>query len=205
LTGATVELQPLGRKLVTDANGLYTFRDLPPGDYTVVASHDRQEHLVVVTVPVGPAFMKDIDVAVVPRGDVIAENRAFQNRTLRARAIAIDARSERTVSAEPRDSKPASPLAGSFTIQVAASANLRHARAMVSELRGGGHAAYLVGALPGDGARHHVRVGHYATLSEADRAAGSLERALGWRLRVTTDVAPHSSTSLIVHGTAVSP
>ena len=204
LTGARVELQPLGRKSVTDTNGLYTFRDLPAGDYTVVASHDKQEHLVVVTVPVGPAFMKDIDVAVVPRGDLIAESSAGQDRTARARAIAIDARRERAVSAEPQGSKPALTVAGSFTIQVAASANLRHARAMVSELRGRGHAAYLVEALSGGGARHQVRVGHYPTLSEADGAASNLERALGWRLRVTTDVPPHSSTSLSVQGTPVS-
>ena len=43
LGGAVVELQPLQRKAVTDANGQYAFRDLPPGVYTVVARRDGRE------------------------------------------------------------------------------------------------------------------------------------------------------------------
>ena len=105
------------------------------------------------------------------------------------------------MSAEPRDSKPAVTIAAAFTIQVAASANLRHARAMVSELRDGGHAAYLVEA-SGTDTRHQVRIGHYPTLAEADRAASTLERTLGWRLHVMTEPPSHSSTSLVVQGTA---
>ena len=84
LPGATLELRPLGRKLVTDANGLYAFRDLPPGEYTVVASHGKEEHIVAVTVPAGPAFLKEIDLAVVPRGELVAESRAQRDRSARA-------------------------------------------------------------------------------------------------------------------------
>jgi cell division septation protein DedD len=194
LSGATVELQPLGRKLVTDANGHYTFRDLPPGDYTVVASYDKQEHVAAVTLPAGPAFMKGIDVAIVPGGKTVPASSPREERAERARAVSIVARKERAVSTEPRDSKPAA-VSGFFTIQVAASANLRHARAMVSELQDGGHAAYLVEASDEGSARHEVRVGHYRTLAEADKSAGNLEKTLGWRLRVMMDAAGQSSTN----------
>jgi len=80
---------------------------------------------------------------------------------------------------------PASPGAA-FTIQVAASANARHARAMVDELKRAGHEAYLVEQAALKGGPYQVRVGRYSTLSEANRSASGLEKTLGWRLSITT-------------------
>jgi cell division septation protein DedD len=96
-------------------------------------------------------------------------------------------RSERTAAVEPRQAK-SSTGATAFTIQIASSTNERHARAMVNELKDAGHAAYLVEPPAAHGGAYQVRVGRYLTLAEADRWARSLERSLGWRLRVTTAV-----------------
>ena len=58
---------------------------------------------------------------------------------------------------------------------------------MVDELKRAGHAAYLVeGTLSGTQGPYKVRVGRYSTLSEANRSALSLEKAIGWRLSITT-------------------
>src|SRR5687768_18102178 len=50
----------------SDLNGQYAFRNLPPGQYTIVATHDGREHSAAVTVPDGPALVNDIDLAVLP-------------------------------------------------------------------------------------------------------------------------------------------
>jgi cell division septation protein DedD len=186
LGGATVELQPLRRQSVTDANGQYAFRDLPPGEYTIVANHNGRDHVVTVSVPEGPALVKGVDVAVVPASDVVPAG------SLRARASDRPAASAQARKARDESGEDgAATAAGSFTIQVAESASARHARAMVTELKEAGHAAYLVEAERlGSGAPYHVRVGNYPTLAEAARSARTLEKALGWRLSVTA-VPPH--------------
>jgi hypothetical protein len=71
-----------------------------------------------------------------------------------------------------------------FTIEVAESANVRFARAMVEELKGAGHPAYVAGAAGGNAA-YRVRVGRFSSRAEADRSARTLEKALGWRLSVS--------------------
>jgi hypothetical protein len=164
LSGATVELQPLRRQSVTDANGQYAFRNLPPGEYTIVAKHNGRDHIVAVSVPEGPAIVKDIDVAVLPPSNVVT----------------VDARRSRDREAQ------AEGTADAFTIQVAESTSVRHARAMVNELKEAGHAAYLVESARSDaGAPYQVRVGNYSSLDEATRSARTLEKSLGWRLSVT--------------------
>jgi cell division septation protein DedD len=193
LAGTSVELRPLKRRAVSDANGVYTFRDLPPGAYTIVAVHHGREYVASVNVPNGPAIVKDMDVAVLPD--------AVMPRPSAPRATAIASRSTTKIndgsgsSSAPRKmngataSAAVSPAAAgaAFTIQVAASANARHARAMVDELKRAGHAAYLVeGTLSGTQGPYKVRVGRYSTLSEANRSALSLEKAIGWRLSITT-------------------
>jgi hypothetical protein len=162
LSGATVEIEPLHRQSITDGNGQYAFRDLPSGQYKIVTRYEGHEHVAAVTVPEGPTVVRDVDVAVVPSAD--------RARPERARVA---------------DARPASASSGAFTIQVAESNNARHARAMVNELKDAGHAAYLVE--PTRAGAYDVRVGHYASLAEANESARSLERSLGWRMSVTAE------------------
>ena len=71
-----------------------------------------------------------------------------------------------------------------FTIQVAESANVRHAKGMVDELKNAGHAAYLEPSASGSGGMYRVRVGHYVSRADATRSARTLEKALGWGMSV---------------------
>lgn len=184
LAGARVQLQPLGRQAVTDASGQYAFRDLPPGEYRVVADHGGREHVATARVPDGPAFVREIDVAVLPASEVAApggpaEERRLASSSGQTREDASDAgRGARVLAA-----------AGPFTIQVAESPSARHARAMVDELQSAGHAAYLVPEVSGPNGPYHVRVGQYSTFAEANRSAQTLEQALGWRMLVTASPA----------------
>lgn len=179
LAQTVVELRPLGRRSVTDANGLYTFRDLPSGEYTIAALHNGQERIVALSVPDGPALLRDMDVAVVPPADVSAAPLLAGSPQAAPRPIA---KNERKRSAA-QDMKPMVPAA--FTIHVTETSSARHARAMVEELKGGGYAAYFVEAAP---AAFEVRIGPYATLADADRSVRVLEKTLGWKLRVTAAV-----------------
>jgi cell division septation protein DedD len=226
LSEATVELRPLGRRSVTDVNGLFAFRDVPSGEFTIVAMHNEQARTSAVSVPDGPVFIKDMDLALVPAGERVAVDAPLRASITDERATLVKVNSSSTPDPQPRqgsgigdqgsgirdqrsesraarripDPEPRIPVPG-FTIQVAASTNARHARAMVNELKEAGHAAYLVEPPPSSrGAPYHVRVGHYATLAEADRSARTLEKALGWRLTVTAGVPPH----LVAQGKAVS-
>jgi hypothetical protein len=187
LAGATVELQPLRRQSVTDANGQYAFRDLPPGEYTIVAKHSGRDHVVAVSVPEGPAIVKDMDVAVLPASNVVIASNPRRGRTPEERlAISAQASKDRDQSADVR----AVMAGGSFTIHVAESTSPRHARAMVTELQDAGHTAYLVeAARSGSSVPYYVRVGRYSTVDEATRSARILEKSLGWRLSVAP-VAP---------------
>jgi cell division septation protein DedD len=100
--------------------------------------------------------VKDVDIAVLPGPQTASPSRATAESP-----------------AEPKNL---------FTVQVAASTSARYAVDMVRELKGAGHAAYVVGPQSGP---YHVRVGQYPTLAEASRSARSLEKALGWKMSVT--------------------
>jgi hypothetical protein len=188
LVGATVELQPLRRQSVTDANGQYAFRDLPPGEYTIVAKHGGRDHVQAVSVPEGPAVVKDMDVAMLPASNVVIANNSRRGGNPEERpAIAAHTSKDRD---ERGDVQAATP-GGSFTIHVAESTSPRHARAMVTELQDAGHTAYLVeAARSGASVPYYVRVGRYTTFDEATRSARILEKSIGWRLSVAP-VAPH--------------
>jgi cell division septation protein DedD len=71
-----------------------------------------------------------------------------------------------------------------FTVHVAESTSVRHAMAMVAELKHAGHAAYLEPPASGSGRKYRLRVGHYSSLADANQAARTLEKALGWRMAV---------------------
>lgn len=197
LAGARVELRPLRRQSVTDSDGLYAFRDLPPGEYAIVTEHDGREHIATVTVPDGAALVKDMDVAVVPdaapfskfaplraRHSVEATTRAEVSNELRRSAAPRAANTTQPNHVATVVRRPATTNT-QFTIQISTSTNARYARAMVAELKRVGHAAYLVDpASSGAGAPYQVRVGQYPTLVEANRSAQTLEKALGWRVSI---------------------
>jgi hypothetical protein len=61
---------------------------------------------------------------------------------------------------------------------------------MVEELKGEGHAAYLLEPSSPSSGRYQVRVGRYSTLAEADRSARELEKRLGWQLRIMSAPRP---------------
>jgi hypothetical protein len=192
LAGSTVELQPLQRRSVTDASGQYTFRDLEAGEYTIVARHEGREFVATVRVPDGPAFVKDVDVAVLPVATGVVNARAQRPSSVTRPTMSAHAGEERVQADEGRGGKAASAKAhGVFTIHVAESPSARHARAMVIELNEAGHAAYVVGPLPsGANGPYHVRVGQYSTAAQANQSARTLEKTLGWRVSVTS-VSPH--------------
>ncbi len=93
LAGATVELLPLRRQSVTDANGQYAFRNLPAGQYTIVAKHDGREHIAAVSVPDGPALVKDVDLAVLPAAGAVARCTARREQPRARRCQRRQARS----------------------------------------------------------------------------------------------------------------
>jgi len=201
LPGATVELQPLQRQSVTDANGQYAFRDLAAGEYTIVAKHDGREYFATISVPDGPASLKNADVALLPADTVVAgvgstERSNAEKRPLSSQTREDGAAHERGRSANGRVSEVTSGL---FTIQVAASTTVRYARAMVNELIEAGYAAYLVEPGPsGPNGSYHVYVGKYSSQAEASQSARTLETALGWRMSVSVLQRPLSARASTV-------
>jgi cell division septation protein DedD len=199
LSGAVLELDPLKRSSITDGNGRFVFRDLPAGTYAVVARLDGQEQRSAVTLAEGPTIVRDIDVALMPPPDVTAGARvASLTRAAIAGKGSVERADARPLSVEPN----AAPRPSAFTIEVSAAPNARYVHAMVEELRGAGHAAYVVDRqAPGGNGVYHVRVGTYATRAEADRSARSLERSLGWRMSVMAVTpgitSPRSATAYV--------
>jgi hypothetical protein len=57
-----VLLKELSRKSITDENGVYLFRDLPAGPYTLMVTYEGKESKKEVTLPDGPAFPKGVDI-----------------------------------------------------------------------------------------------------------------------------------------------
>ena len=61
LADVTVRLKELGVETRTGSNGVYVFRNLPAGTYTLTASYGEKEVTRQVVIPAGPASMRDID------------------------------------------------------------------------------------------------------------------------------------------------
>jgi cell division septation protein DedD len=188
LAGATVELLPLGWTSVTDSQGQYAFRNLPAGDYTIEAKEAGREHAAAVNLPEGPAIVKDVELTVVPAGAAATG----MNLSGAAKAALPPAPAQpvdepvQGVSPTGVNGAGTSVASGMFTIAVAESSNARHARALVEELKDAGHAAYLETALSSRTVPYRVRVGHYSSLTEAERSARSLEKTLRWHVSVAT-------------------
>jgi hypothetical protein len=59
---ATVSLKELSLETKTGTNGIYVFRNLPAGTYTVVVTYAGKETSKTVIIPTSPATLRDIDV-----------------------------------------------------------------------------------------------------------------------------------------------
>jgi hypothetical protein len=59
---ATVRLNELSQETKTGSNGIYVFRNLPAGTYTVVVTYAGKETSKTVIIPTSPATLRDIDV-----------------------------------------------------------------------------------------------------------------------------------------------
>jgi len=189
LAGATVELLPVGQTSVTDSQGRYAFRNLPAGRYTIVAKEDGREHSAAVILPEGPAIVKDLELTVVPEaataGRATSEAAAKAAQPPPVPGVPVDELVQ-AVTPSKVNGAESSAASATFTIEVAESSNAKHARALVEELKDAGHAAYLETAVSSRNVPYRVRVGHYASATEAERSARILERALRWHVSVTT-------------------
>ena len=64
LANTVVLLRELSRASTTDADGIYLFRDLPAGSYSLKVSYKGSDTTRAVTLPDSPAFLKNIDINV---------------------------------------------------------------------------------------------------------------------------------------------
>jgi hypothetical protein len=60
-----VLLRELSRESITDENGIYLFRNLPAGSYTLTVLYEGKESRKEVMLPDAPAFPKSIDISLV--------------------------------------------------------------------------------------------------------------------------------------------
>lgn len=78
-------------------------------------------------------------------------------------------------AAASTESKPQTPVAGGFVIQVAAFADAKAASDLASKLKSGGYPGYTEAFATSQGAMQRVRVGPYASRDSADAALAKLK------------------------------
>lgn len=76
-------------------------------------------------------------------------------------------------------SVPAPPARGEWSVQVTATRDPRTADGLAQRLRAKGYEAYVVKMARQDGVFYRVRVGHYASLEEANKMVSRLRREPG--------------------------
>lgn len=64
VAGAVVTLRELGCAVLTDKNGVYRFRELPAGNYTVSVVYNGKEHVVAAELSDDPSLVRDANVNV---------------------------------------------------------------------------------------------------------------------------------------------
>jgi hypothetical protein len=62
-----VRLKELSLETKSGSNGVYIFRNLPAGTYTVAITYGEREISRKVVVPVGPISMRDVDLDAGPK------------------------------------------------------------------------------------------------------------------------------------------
>jgi cell division septation protein DedD len=161
IAGAAVRIRDGEHRILTDANGRYLLRDVPPGEQTVTASYQGQQQAVAIHVPDEPAVLKDVDLRLTLADSIVPPAPET--------AAAAGSASEVRASA-------------SFVVQVAALKNARRARQLVAELLERGLPAHLVDPVAGESTPfYRVRVGPYVSRAEALSTATMLESARGER------------------------
>jgi SPOR domain len=199
--GAVVVLDG-GRRSERSKRGQFAFEAVPSGEHTIT--------LLAESLPDGAMIAGEATrVAALERDRMAIElpflitiatraeiRKVFPNA---GRSEAVPARSARpgpvlapSPAPAPRAAaaRPAAaPGAGRpFALQIAAFDDPLRARTMVGELKEKGLAAYLVEPTASDSnAPYRVRVGGYATRSEAEKAAAELGKAAGGKLWVTRE------------------
>ena len=170
--GTVVELRGLQRKSVTESDGLYMFRDLPPGDHLVLTTQNGREHTLTIRVPDGPAWLKGMDLTVPFPAEGAPPGLPAEARRPRIAAAAVNG-----------DSGGAS-----FIIQIAALRNMHRARSLAAEIQRSGLPVYVAEPIMSDrNPLYRVRVGPFASRAEADEMAAWLAKARGEKLWVTKD------------------
>jgi septal ring-binding cell division protein DamX len=83
---------------------------------------------------------------------------------------------------------PTSGSSGAYTIQVASFSDRKGAETLSQKLKKKGYDAYVAaGEVPEKGTRYRVRVGHYPSRSDAQRAAERIQEAEKLSFLITTD------------------
>jgi hypothetical protein len=63
----TVLLRELSRESITDENGIYLFRDLPAGSFSLMVVYEGKGSKKEIILPDGPAFPKSIDIKLIAK------------------------------------------------------------------------------------------------------------------------------------------
>lgn len=80
------------------------------------------------------------------------------------------------------------PTSGAYTIQVASFADKKGAETLSQKLKKKGYDAYVsTGEIPEKGIRYRVRVGHYPSRADAEKAAERIREAEKLSFLITTD------------------
>ncbi|WDT82550.1 MAG: SPOR domain-containing protein [Candidatus Manganitrophus sp.] len=83
---------------------------------------------------------------------------------------------------------PTSGPSGAYTIQVASFADQKGAETLSQKLKKKGYEAYVAaGEVPEKGTRYRVRIGHYPSRAEAQKAAEGIQEAEKLSFLITTD------------------
>lgn len=83
---------------------------------------------------------------------------------------------------------PTSGPSGAYTIQVASFADKKGAETLSQKLKKKGYDAYVAaGEVPEKGTRHRVRIGHYPSRTEAQKAAERIQEAEKLSFLITAD------------------
>jgi cell division septation protein DedD len=83
---------------------------------------------------------------------------------------------------------PTSGASGAYTIQVASFSDKKGAETLSQKLKKKGYDAYVAaGEVPEKGTRYRVRIGHYPSRSDAQRAAERIQEAEKLSFLITTD------------------
>jgi cell division septation protein DedD len=206
IDGAVVVLDA-GKRSERSKRGQFSFEAVPSGEHTVtLLTESLPEGAVIAGEATRVATLQrdrmSIDLPFLIAIETRAEIRKVFPGTVVSggpRPATSDRRDARGAPSTARAERPAPPVApaprpaatatdGTFALQVAAFDDPLRARVMVGELKQKGLAAYLVEPPPSDpNAPYRVRVGGYATRTDAEKAAPGVGKTAGGKVWVTRE------------------